>query len=239
MVKKEIRIVELPKYSGSDYEHIAFGVYKNKKAGNYCLCMTASEGIRRRDELLDAIMDEYTLSCAEYCGEYVEINGEKIWTAELETDGDEIGDLMRILCVATADRREITAFPVECDPNGGEDVFLCVKLGGGVKVRTTREPSYDFPEIYGVRSDPYNGMMNFEPRYPEPAFVEQLKELLAKETFPGGKVYKAILINGFNAFLITLLRHRTVALMIEFNKKKVSRIVKGEEMIRLIRGSCQ
>lgn len=63
---KDINSIKLPKYSGESYEPIAFGVYHNKKSRNYCICLTADD---MNEFIMEALLSQYSLGCAEYCGE--------------------------------------------------------------------------------------------------------------------------------------------------------------------------
>ena len=74
---KDIKSVELEKYSGGDYERVAFRVFHNKAGRNYCICITADE----MDEMiLDDLMTQYELNCTnDHCGEETVIDGKKVF----------------------------------------------------------------------------------------------------------------------------------------------------------------
>lgn len=74
LIMKDIKIVKLDKYNSENYKEIAFSVYFNKKANNYCFAFEADEV---NQYPLEDLLDQYNVSCTEYYGQKVTINNEE------------------------------------------------------------------------------------------------------------------------------------------------------------------
>lgn len=221
---RDIKSVDLPKYTGGDYEHIGFRVYRNKAAKNYCLTLTADE---MNEFIMERLLEQYSLNCTKHCGEQTEIDGKTVCIAEFETGDDTLKDLQKILCLASAVGKEIADIDFD--------------LGDVLSVRTG---DVTFPvkggemtlPVYSVREDIYNGMLSFTNRYPDIPFTNNMAKCIGSVEIPGDCDYKAVLIQGFRAYLLLEYKGQIIAFVYGFDEKKYLGMVKGRQMLSGIRG---
>lgn len=221
---RNINIAVLEKYRNpAAYEKVMPGIYKNLQNGKYCFCFSA-DCIDQYP--LEDLLAQYSLNCTnDYCGEEVQIDGQTIWLAELETDGD-FPHLIKLLNCATMIGKEIVDFSL----NG--HAILCVDYGTTdciVNNKVVRVP------ILGCRHDPW-GAMTFNIRYPEmqlkARFINMKYDIPA--VLPESIAYKALLLKNYFAYLVYTENGEYHALV--FNQQRVLRNEKGNALISSIRG---
>ena len=158
---------------------------------------------------------------------YFEIDGKTVCIAEFETGSDTLKDLQKILCLASAVGKEIADIDFD--------------LGDVLSVRTG---DVTFPvkggemtlPVYSVREDIYNGMLNFAKRYPDIPFTNNMAKCIGSVEIPGDCDYKAVLIQGFRAYLLLEYKGQIIAFVYGFDEKKYLGMVKGKQMLSGIRG---
>lgn len=151
---KDIKIVKLDKYNRDDYKEIAYDVYLNKNANNYCFCFEAD----KVDQYpLEDLLDQYRVSCTEYYGQEVDFKGEKKNIVEVETLSTDKKDLIKILNLSTIIDKEI----INVVYNNSE--LLVVNYGNSNVIINGQEVHIP---IVGYRND-RSGMICFELEYPE------------------------------------------------------------------------
>ena len=101
---KDIKPFKLKKYDTDDYSEIAFNIYYNKKANNFCFCFEA-DNIEQYP--LEDLLDQYLVNCTEYYGQKEIIDGEEKNIAEVETLYSKKDDLIKILNFSTIVGNEI------------------------------------------------------------------------------------------------------------------------------------
>ena len=221
---KNIKSVILPKYSSPGYEPVAFGVHRNSRAGNYCICLTADD---MNEFILDALLPQYGLNCTnDYYGQEIVTENGTVCIAEFETSKDSLADLQRIMNFASAVGKEIVDYEV----NG--NTLLGVRTGevsftaGGV-ARTV--------PVFSVRTDG-SGMLSFEPRYPDIPFTAEMGRCIASKDIPAEMDYKAVLIQGFRAYMILEYKGVTLGFEYGFDEKAFLGMIKGKLFIERLRG---
>ncbi len=216
---KNIKSAELPKYSGEEYEQVAFRVYHDKRRRKYCVCLTAEDMDK---SILDVLTKQYHLNLIGGISGTM-INGKNVCTAELETERDTLADLERILNVATAAGREITVINV-C----GVDI-LCVRTGSTTfRLDNGKETSVP---VYGIRRDEHAGMLGFNERYPEIPFTANIGEKISAMPLPHVCKYRAVLIQNYRACLILEYNGGTQALNYGFDSPKCLGVLKDKKKI--------
>jgi len=161
---KDIRIVKLDKYNSENYKEIAFSVYFNKEANNYCFAFEADEV---NQYPLEDLLDQYNVSCTEYYGQKVTINNEEKNVVEVQTLSDEKKELIKLLNFSTIIDKEII------NVSYAESELLVIHYGMSNFILNGNR--IEIP-IVAYRNDS-SGLTNFEVKYPE----IQYKTMFSKE----------------------------------------------------------
>lgn len=165
---KNIKIRKLEKYDSEDYQEIGFGVYLNKKANNYCFSYETTLEDGEDQYPLEDLLDKYSVSCKEFYGDEVVVDGEKVSYVQVVTLNASLESLISILNYATIVGREIQNIDVK------EYCLLAKRYGmGKVKLNGTE---YEIP-ILANRSENRN-LNNFEIKYPEVNYERMFKEVV-------------------------------------------------------------
>jgi hypothetical protein len=222
---KDIKSVELEKYSSGDYERVAFRVFHNKAGRNYCICITADE----MDEMiLDDLMTQYELNCTnDHCGEETVIDGKKVCIAEFETQRDTLPDLQKIMNFASVVGREIVDFDID------GNYLLCVRTGNAVFGQDGRLVKVP---VYSVREDLAGGMLSFCERYPDKEFTAEIGRIIDSQFLPEDVKFRAVLLQGFRAILILEHKGETTGFVYGFRERKCLRLDKGKNLLTIVRG---
>ncbi|MBE6157132.1 MAG: hypothetical protein E7161_05300 [Firmicutes bacterium] len=170
---KNIKAVKLDKYNADNYREVAFDVYFNEAANNYCFCFE-TDVVNQYP--LEDLLDQYLLSCTEYYGQEVTIGGVQKNIVEVETLSANKENLIRILNLSTIVDKEIINVVY------GEYEILVVNYGNSNCVINGKE--IHIP-IVGYRND-RSGMINFELKYPEVQY---------KSMFTSGQTYNIEIVN--------------------------------------------
>ena len=161
---KDIKIVKLNKYNDENYKEIAFSVYYNKEANNYCFAFEADEV---NQYPLEDLLDQYNVSCTEYYGQKVILNNEEKNIVEIQTLSNEKKEFIRLLNLSTiVDKEIINVSYADCE-------LLVINYGLSSFILNGNR--IEIP-IVAYRNDS-SGMSNFEVKYPE----LQYKTMFCKE----------------------------------------------------------
>lgn len=195
---KEIKIVKLDKYNNDNYKEIAFSVYLNTDADNYCFAFEADEV---NQYPLEDLLDQYKVSCTEYYGQNVVLNNEEKNIVEVQTLSSEKKDLIHILNFSTIVGREIV------NVSYGDMELLTLKYGLSNVVLNGNK--LEVP-IVAYRND-QTGMFSFEIKYPEMQY---------KNMFSNRQEINVELENfDANGVRYILLKDRKALVVYEFDDK--------------------
>lgn len=154
LIMKDIKIVKLDKYNSENYKEIAFSVYFNKKANNYCFAFEADEV---NQYPLEDLLDQYNVSCTEYYGQKVTINNEEKNIVEVQTLSNKKNELIKLLNFSTIiDKEIINVLYARSE---------LLALYYGISNFILNGNKIEVP-IVAYRND-YSGLTNFEVKYPE------------------------------------------------------------------------
>ena len=163
---KEIKTVLLDKYKDSNnYREIGFNVYEKISDKNYCF---AFEADKVEQYPLEDLLDQYQVSCTEYYGDKVNINGEEKNVVEVETVDNNIESLIKILNFATIVDKEIINI------NYNQNKYLVKKINTSLFTINSglfKNTKVEVPIV--VDKIDKTGLTNFTVIYPE----KQLEEL--------------------------------------------------------------
>ena len=151
---KNIKQIKLKKYDTDNYSEVAFNIFYNKIAKNFCFCFEA-DSIEQYP--LEDLLDQYLVNCTEYYGQKEIIDGEEKNIAEVETLSSNKEDLIQILNFSTIVGNEI----INIEYSGFE---LLVKNYEKSNI-IINEKVINVP-IVADRSD-RTGMTSFLVKYPE------------------------------------------------------------------------
>ncbi len=199
-----IKPCRLEKYDAGQYEEIAYGVFKNHSARNYCFAFEAEFGENEEQYPLSDLLSQYILSCTDHYLTGQIIDGVEKSIIEVETLADSKVELIHILNFTTIVGRTIENV-VYCGR-----VLLVMKYGIG-KIRCIDE-EVTVP-IFAYRND-RAGMVNFEIIYPEMQYKKMfeagvdIRDLISKN----GKV-EFILLEKTKAFVILTDNGETLKLI--------------------------
>lgn len=208
---RNITLHHLEKYDDTAaYAEVAYGICKNLKKSNYCICIEADKIPRYP---LRCMMEQFRLTFVKGgTPTETEINGTPRMFAELETRDDSIDAFSKMVNFATAVGNTVVNFRLS-----GYDML-------GVELATTNcvinGQQVNVPFI-GCREDHTWGDLNFCIRTPEPGL---------RTAFQGGSVFdlpqlnekckiRAVVTRRYFAFLIYMEKQVNKALV--FNKSKM------------------
>ena len=208
---RNITLHHLEKYDDTAaYAEVAYGIYKNIKRSNYCICLEADKIPRYP---LRCMMEQFRLNCTRGgSAQEIEVNGVVRMIAELETRDDSIESFSKMVNCATAVGNSVVNFRLSGFDMLGVELGTtnCVINGQPVKV-----------PVIGCREDGIWGDLNFCTRYPE---------VTLRIAFQGGSVFdlpqlnekckiRAVVTRRYFAFLIYMEKQTNKALV--FNDKKM------------------